>query len=822
MDKKPTNRLRNILRESRSEATKSGHKHLTVEMVLHSILSDDKSRGYKSLNNLIGDNINPLIDTIYQVVYNDVNNTMVINRITKQLPLSDDVKKVFDAAEVVSNAMKDPTIDTGHIIYGIIVTQELKVNKILNQFSIGINEYKTTLKMTDSDDMDETSNKKPENKQPIKGKTNNTPVLNNFCRDVTAFAERNELDPVIGRENEIKRVSQILARRKKQNPILIGDPGCGKTSIVDGLANMIASGKAPRILSNKRIYSLSLTSVVAGTKYRGQFEERMKAILDELIQNRNIILFVDELHTIVGAGNSNGSLDAANIFKPALANGEIQIIGATTLDEFRENIEKDGALTRRFQQVLVTEPSVDETITILRNIKQKYEEHHKVTYTDEAIEECVRMADRYITDRSMPDKALDVLDESGASANISQEKPNTLKSLEEERSSILTKKQESVKRQDFESAASFRSMETELDRKIEESNKQWETELNRKKTIVDVDQVCAVISNMTGIPLKKLSHQENKKLLEMPEVLKKFVIGQNVAIEKITQAIKRSRIGIKPKNKPNVFLFLGPTGVGKTELTKKIAEQLFGDQDAMIRLDMGEYQERHSISKMFGSPPGYVGFEQGGQLTEKVRRRPYSVVLFDEIEKAHPDIFNSLLQMMDEGHMTDGIGRKVDFKNCMIIMTSNVGMAELALNSGNMGFKTDTSNKNDSIAAHNHIMNSMKKKFPPEFINRIDEVVVFNSLSIDDIKKIIYLEIKELKKRIVETGFDVSLDDSAIDFLVEKGYDKQYGARPLARAIQIYVGNLIADEYLNNKIDNGETINLTYDKVNDTLTVLNN
>jgi ATP-dependent Clp protease ATP-binding subunit ClpC len=585
------------------------------------------------------------------------------------------------------------------------------------------------------------------------------------------------------------------------------------TSIIEGIAKMIYEGNAPRILTNKRILSLSLTSIVAGTKYRGQFEERMKAIMDELKQNPDIIIFLDELHTIVGAGNSSGGLDASNIFKPALANGEIQVIGATTLDEFRENIEKDGALTRRFQQVLVNEPTVQEAITILKSVKSTYEKYHKVRYSDDAIEECVKMADRYITDRALPDKAFDILDEAGAAANINHEKPEHIKKLEVDRDTLIKQKLDVVNKQKYEEAAELRDKEAKLDKALETAMSEWEKSLDLKKTEIGVEQICDVISTMTGIPLSKLSSQENKKLLNLDKILKENIIGQDEAIEKTVQAIKRNRLGIKDKKKPQgVFIYLGPSGVGKTELVKRVAEQLFGDSESLIRLDMSEYSEKFNVSRLVGSPPGYVGYEQGGQLTEQVRRKPYSVVLFDEIEKAHPDIYNLLLQLLDEGQLTDGMGRKVDFKNCLVIMTSNVGVKELSSMGKTVGFETQSTIASKSDRDRQIIEKALKKKFPPEFLNRIDETIVFNKLSEENIHKIIYIEIDKLKERLSDMGYDIKLDKSAMEFIAKEGYHEEYGARPLGRAIQVHIGNLIADEILMGNIQEGSQIKISFDK----------
>ena len=649
-------------------------------------------------------------------------------------------------------------------------------------------------------------------KQKASDSKTKTPVLDNFCRDISKAVERGEIDPVVGREKEIKRVSQILSRRKKNNPVLIGEPGVGKTSIVEGLAQLIKDGNAPRTLINKKIFSLDLASIVAGTKYRGQFEERMKAVLEECKANPDVVLFIDELHTIIGAGNASGSLDASNIFKPALARGELQVIGATTLDEYRENIEKDGALTRRFQQVLVEEPSLEETKIILTNIKEKYEKHHKVKYTDEAIEECVKLSARYIMDRSMPDKAIDVLDEAGATTNVGVEKPENIKELEAKRNEINEKKKEVVLKQKYEEAAKLRDVEKKVTEDLEKAMNDWQSNLDKKITEVGVELISEVVSMMTGIPLTKISTQEGKRLMNLDKELMGKVIGQDDAVTKVIKSIKRNRIGIKDKNKPvGSFIFLGPTGVGKTLLAKLLAEHVYGDVESLIRVDMSEYMEKHSVSRLVGPPPGYVGYDQGGQLTEKVRRKPHCVILFDEIEKAHDDVFNLLLQLLDEGHMTDGLGRKVNFKNALIIMTSNIGVKEVNSFGKTMGFETAASIVGEENRARSIIEKSLKKKFKPEFLNRIDEAIIFRSLIQADIQKIIHLEIEKLEKRVIEMGYKLNVTKEAVDFLCKQGYDEAYGARPLARAIQHYVEDPVADEILSENFKEGETIEVSYD-----------
>lgn len=804
--------VRKIMREALNDVANTNGSHLTLEHIVLSTIMDSENRAMNVINTM-GVNVNSLYDTIFDIVHNG-NLTPKVKKTENKIPFNKEVKDVFDHVDDEVETMGDFEVDTSHMMLSILSFKDFKITKVLNKFKINYNNFKETLMSTES--FDETPKEDNNDKGIKKNKRvarNATPVINNFCRNISLAAERGEIDPVIGREKEIKRVSQILSRRKKNNPVLIGDPGVGKTSVVEGIAKLIVDGEAPRVLSDKKIYSLNMAAMVAGTKYRGQFEERLKALIDELKDNPEIILFMDELHTMVGAGNASGALDAANIFKPALANGELQVIGATTLDEYREHIEKDGALTRRFQQVLINEPTVDETIIILKNIKEKYENHHKVSYSDEAIEECVKLSDRYITDRAMPDKAIDILDEAGAATNVSQEKPDSIKKLELEKKKLAEQKLLVVSRQKYEEAAEIRDKESKITNKLEAEKLKWETQLDKKRTNIGVEEICDVISTMTGIPLNKISSQENKRLANMASVLKESIIGQDDAIDKITQAIKRNRLGLKDKRKPiGNFICLGPSGVGKTELTKKIAEQLFGDPDSLIRLDMSEYMEKHAVSRMVGAPPGYVGYEQGGQLTEKIRRRPYSVILFDEIEKAHPEVFNLLLQLLDEGQLTDGLGRKVDFKNCLIIMTSNIGVKELSTLGSGVGFKTDATIANKEERNRNIIQKALKKKFSPEFLNRIDDTIVFNSLTVEDIKKIINIEIDKLKNNLSDLGYEINLDSSAVDFLVKEGYHEEYGARPLSRAIQVHIGNLIADEILLGNIKEGSTIKISYDK----------
>ena len=646
--------------------------------------------------------------------------------------------------------------------------------------------------------------------------SSNTPALDSFSRDLTDLANKGKLDPIVGRDSEIERVSQILARRKKNNPVLIGDPGVGKSAIAEGLALRIIQRKVSRNLLNKRVVSLDMGSIVAGTKYRGQFEERMKAIIEELKKNPDVIVFIDELHTLVGAGGSSGSLDASNMVKPALARGEFQCVGATTLNEYRQYIEKDGALERRFQKVLVEPPTVEETIVILNNIKSKYEDHHNVEYTEDAILNCVKLTERYITDRNFPDKALDALDEAGSRSQLTQVKvPDSLVAQEKNLEKATEEKKLCVKKQDYEGAAKFRDLERKIRATIEVETEAWEKKLKEKKKVVDGEKVAEVVSMMTGIPLQKISQNETEKLATMGETLKTRVIGQKEAVEKITKAILRNRIGLKDPNRPiGSFIFLGPTGVGKTQLAKELAKLVFGDSDAMIRVDMSEYMEKFNSTKLIGAPPGYVGHEDGGQLTEKVRRKPYSVVLFDEIEKAHPDIFNTLLQILDEGMITDGLGRKINFKNCLIILTSNIGQRKAAEFGGGVGFGAQKEEVREK-EAKNTIRKELEKMFPPEFINRLDEIIYFNSLTQEDLIQIIDVEIKKMTPRFEEIGYRITISKDLKEKIAERGYDPKFGARPLRRLLQKYVEDTIAELVVTKKVEIGSKITLSFDPKKD-------
>jgi len=814
-----------IMSNSVKEAKAFDDVKVKPEHILLSILLDDDNTCTKVLKKL---KVEPsdLYDSISEFVReNDLTPRVTKNRRT--LPFSDETKDIIKSLDKECDKLGDVMIDTTHIMLAtlnskypiskFLIDMGITYDKfLLSMGSEGYEQEQIDSALEESSDELDSFKKKPKQGDP----KSKTPVLDNFCRDISKAVERGELDPVVGRGPEIKRISQILSRRKKNNPVLIGDPGVGKTAIVEGLAQLIMDGNAPRTLINKRIFSLDLASIVAGTKYRGQFEERMKAVLEECKANPNVVLFIDELHTIVGAGNASGSLDASNIFKPALARGELQVIGATTLDEYRENIEKDGALVRRFQQVLVEEPTLDETIVILNNIKERYEKHHNVKYSDEAIEECVKLSARYIMDRAMPDKAIDVLDEAGAATNVGIEKPNAIKLLEKKRNEVNEQKKYVITKQKYEEAAKLRDEDRKISQELDKEMKAWQESLDKDVTEVGVELISDVVSMMTGIPLTKISTGESKRLMLLDKELMGKVIGQDEAVTKVVKAIKRNRIGIKDKNKPvGSFIFLGPTGVGKTLLAKFLAENVYGDSEALIRMDMSEYMEKHSVSRLIGPPPGYVGYDQGGQLTEKVRRKPHCVILFDEIEKAHDDVFNLLLQLLDEGQLTDGLGRKVNFKNALIILTSNIGVKEVVSFGKNMGFDTGSTILDEENKSRAIIEKALKKKFKPEFLNRIDDAIIFRGLTQEDIHKIIFLEVENLRKRVIEMGYNLTISKDAIAFLGVKGYDEAYGARPLARAIQHYVEDAVADEILNDKIKEGDTIQVGLDKVKQLITV---
>jgi ATP-dependent Clp protease ATP-binding subunit ClpC len=690
------------------------------------------------------------------------------------------------------------------------------MDKIISDENYIKENYDIKNALSDDDDDVDDSFKQKKNQGNSK-----TPILDSYSRDLTKLAEEGKLDPIVGRMKEIERVSQILSRRKKNNPILIGEPGVGKSAIAEGLALKIVQRKCSRVLFNKRIVTLDLASMVAGTKYRGQFEERIKALMGELEKNPDVILFIDEIHTMIGAGGASGSLDASNMFKPALARGEIQIIGATTIDEYRKHIEKDGALERRFQKVMVEPASVDETLEILGNIKDKYESHHNVNYTEDAIKACVDLTSRYMTDRFLPDKAIDALDEAGSRVHISNiVVPKEVTDIEQKLVDIKDKKQEVVKSQRYEEAAKLRDVEKQLQKQLEEARKKWDEDTKENRQTVTEENVAEVVSMMTGIPLQKVSQNENKKLAMMQEKMRGKVIGQDEAIQKVVKAIQRGRVGLKDPNRPiGSFIFLGPTGVGKTELAKQLAKYLFDSEDSLIRVDMSEFMEKFAVSRLIGAPPGYVGHDEGGQLTEKVRRKPYSVILLDEIEKAHPEVFNLLLQVLDDGQLTDSLGRKVNFKNTIIIMTSNTGSRKLKDFGVGVGFNTKSREGSKSVEEKSVVEKELKKTFAPEFLNRIDDVITFNSLEREEITKIISLEVDKLKNRVKDLEYELELSEEALNVIVDNGFDPQYGARPLKRAIQRYVEDVLTEEIITNNPEKGSKLLLDYNKEDDKMFV---
>jgi ATP-dependent Clp protease ATP-binding subunit ClpC len=818
--KKMTSNMKTVVRESFKETLRLGDNKIKPEHLILTTLLVKNNEVTQVLNEM-GSDVDDLAEKLESYLRIKVKNPNIVE--PKIIPLNVSSKNAISSAELEADKLKDDFIGVEHLFLSILKNKSLDGTKVLGNQGITYRTFKETLVhlkkqkiMNMTGDFEEVDDLGKRAKKAAQGKST-TPILDNFGRDITKLASDGQIDPIIGREDEIERVSQILSRRKKNNPILIGEPGVGKTAIVEGLALKIVERKCPRILFDKRVVSLDLASLVAGTKYRGQFEERMKGIMQELEKADDVILFIDEIHTMVGAGNASGSLDASNILKPALARGEVQCIGATTLDEYRQNIEKDGALARRFQMVIVDPPSKDETLVILNNIKNKYEDHHKVSYTKEAIESCVNLADRYISDREQPDKAIDILDEVGARMQVHIKPPQEIVDLEEKIADVGRQKIDVVKAQRYEDAAKLRDEEKTLQEELEHSTNEWAKNLDKFRPTVNEEDVAKVVSMITGIPVTKVSQTENEKLRNMDKELKHKVIGQDEAIDKISKAIKRNRVGIKNKNKPiGSFMFLGPTGVGKTYLAKMLAESIFGSQDALIRVDMSEYMEKHSVSKLIGAPPGYVGYEDGGQLTEKIRRKPFSVILLDEVEKAHPDTFNILLQVLDDGHLSDGLGRKVDFKNCLIIMTSNVGARKLQEFGTGVGFGTKSKMDGNDEVAEGVIQDSLKKAFSPEFLNRIDDVIVFKSLGKEEIKKIVDIPLIEVIERVKEMGYTLKIDDTLKEYLVEKGYDEKYGARPLNRAIQKYVEDPISEKVLENELSIGDTVTISYNsKVED-------
>ncbi len=823
MDNNFSAQVKEIISFSREEALRLGNDFIGTEHLLLGLIRDGDNTAIKVLKQLNIDLYELRKEVELAVKDKTGKNIANIN----SLPLTKQAEKVIRVTVLEAKALKSPLVETEHLMLSILKNKENIATQILNQFDVDYDLFRNELGMVgttnppprsefpddNDDDLDE--EKKGAGYQQSKaGKQapgvakSKTPVLDNFGRDITKLAEAGTLDPIVGREQEIERVSQILSRRKKNNPILIGEPGVGKTAIVEGLALRITQRKVSRVLFDKRVISLDLAALVAGTKYRGQFEERMKAIMNELEKNRDVILFIDEIHTIVGAGGASGSLDASNIFKPALARGELQCIGASTLDEYRMHIEKDGALDRRFQKVLIEPPSVEETILILNNIKSKYEDFHNVTYGEDAIDACVKLSDRYMTDRLLPDKAIDVLDEVGARVHLKNiNVPEEILELEKKIEEVKNEKNKVVKSQRFEEAASLRDTEKKLGEELERAKNQWEEDSKHRRYPITEENIAEVICMMTGIPVKRMVQAETEKLRRMSEDMRGMVIGQDEAINKVVRAIQRNRVGLKDPKKPiGTFIFLGPTGVGKTELARALARYMFDSEDALIRIDMSEYMEKFTVSRLIGAPPGYVGYEEGGQLTEKVRRKPYSVILLDEIEKAHPDIYNILLQVLDDGQLTDGLGRKVDFKNTMIIMTSNIGVRQLKEFGDGVGFATATRMQNSEENNKAVIEKALKRTFSPEFLNRIDDVVVFNSLTKENIFNIIDILMTGVSKRLQNLGFSLELTAEAKDFIAEKGYDVQFGARPLHRAIQKYLEDPLAEEIMKMTIKQGDVL----------------
>jgi ATP-dependent Clp protease ATP-binding subunit ClpC len=823
MEAKFSNRVKEVISLSREEALRLGHDYIGTEHLLLGMIREGEGVAVSILKKL-GVPLDELRGAIERAVKGTANHNV---KNMANIPLTRQSEKVLKITYLEAKIFKSQLIGTEHLLLSILRDEDNIATQILNKFEVNYDSVKEMLEMSsdsptprakaEAEDGDDDGSKlfgsSGSGAAAKSGaEKSRTPVLDNFGRDLTKMAEDDKLDPIIGRDKEIERVAQILSRRKKNNPILIGEPGVGKTAIAEGLALRIVQKKVSRVLFNKRVVTLDLASLVAGTKYRGQFEERMKAVMNELEKSPNVILFIDELHTIVGAGGASGSLDASNMFKPALSRGEIQCIGATTLDEYRQYIEKDGALARRFQMVMVDATSPEETIQILQNIKDKYEDHHNVIYTDAAIEACVKLSDRYISDRFLPDKAIDILDEAGARVHINNiHVPEDILKLEAEVENIKTEKNRVVKSQKYEEAAQLRDKEKKLLEQLETAKVKWEEDSKSKRFTVEEENVAEVIAMMTGIPAKRIAQNEGAKLLNMMDELSGKVVGQEEAIKKLTKAIQRTRVGLKDPKKPiGSFIFLGPTGVGKTELAKMLASYLFDKDDALVRIDMSEYMEKFSVSRLVGAPPGYVGYEEGGQLTEKIRRKPYSVILLDEIEKAHPDVFNILLQVLDDGILTDGLGRRVDFRNTIIIMTSNIGVRDLKDFGAGIGFSSKAKQDNQDEVMKSTIQSALKKAFSPEFLNRLDDVVVFNSLTREHIFKIIDISLKKLFHRITDLGYQIELTEKAKEFLAEKGYDQQYGARPLNRAIQKYLEDAIAEEILKGDLSEGDVITADY------------
>lgn len=838
MDDNFSPRVKDVIAYSKEEALRLGHDFIGTEHLMLGLLRDGNGKAISILDALEVD-LDHLRRKV-EILSPSNPNASGVQKDKKNLHLTRQAERALKTTFLEAKLFQSSSINTAHLLLCILRNENDPTTKLLHKLKVDYDGVKEQFKfmITSDDDMidgpraesfpsdsDETNEGKDSTFGSTAGqkgsKKSKTPVLDNFGRDLTQMAEENKLDPVVGREKEIERVSQILSRRKKNNPLLIGEPGVGKSAIAEGLALRIINKKVSRILYNKRVVTLDLASLVAGTKYRGQFEERMKAVMNELEKNNDVILFIDEIHTIVGAGGATGSLDASNMFKPALARGEIQCIGATTLDEYRQYIEKDGALERRFQKVIVEPTTVEETIEILHNIKAKYEDHHNVIYTDEAIEACVKLTNRYMTDRFLPDKAIDALDEAGSRVHIvNMDVPKQILELEKKLEDVRELKNSVVKKQKYEEAAKLRDDEKSLEKELSIAQENWEDDSKLNKETVSEDNVADVVSMMSGIPVNRIAQTESNKLAELPQLIKSNVIGQDDAVAKVSKAIQRNRAGLKDPNKPiGSFIFLGQTGVGKTQLAKVLAKELFDSEDALIRIDMSEYMEKFAISRLVGAPPGYVGYEEGGQLTEKVRRKPYSVILLDEVEKAHPDVFNMLLQVLDDGYLTDSLGRKIDFRNTIIIMTSNIGARQLKDFGQGVGFGTSARKTQEDTYQKGVIENALKKAFAPEFLNRIDDVIVFNALEREHIHQIIDIELAKLFKRIKDIGYVLHLTDSAKDYIAEKGFDKQYGARPLKRAIQKYIEDALAEEIVNSKLKEGDSIYIDLDKENEELTI---
>ena len=830
MDDNFSARVKDVISYSKEEALRLGHSFIGTEHLMLGILRDGEGKAISILKS-IDLNLEDLRKKIEILNPASIENPSEINH-KKNLHLTRQAERALKTTFLEAKLFQSELINTVHLLLCILRNENDPTTKLLLNLNVDYETVKEQFKLmlasdnndyeelpsssTFSDEKDDQPKENPfiPSSEPKASSKSKTPVLDNFGRDITAMAQLNKLDPVIGREKEIERVSQILSRRKKNNPLLIGEPGVGKSAIAEGLALRIINKEVSRILYGKRVVSLDLASLVAGTKYRGQFEERMKALMNELEKNDNVILFIDEIHTIVGAGGATGSLDASNMFKPALARGEIQCIGATTLDEYRQNIEKDGALERRFQKVLVEQTTVEETLEILKNIKERYENHHNVVYSEKAIEACVDLTDRYVTDRYLPDKAIDALDEAGSRVHINNmDVPEEIIKLEEELDKVRDQKNSVVRKQKYEEAAKLRDDEKRVERKLNEAQERWQEESKMNRVSVDEDHIADVVSMITNIPVTKIVKSEKNKLNNLSTSIENKIIGQTEAVEKVSKAIQRNRAGLKNPEKPiGSFIFLGPTGVGKTHLAKILAKEIFDSEENLIRVDMSEYMEKFAISRLIGAPPGYVGYEEGGQLSEKVRRRPYSVILLDEVEKAHPDVFNMLLQVLDDGFLTDSLGRKINFQNTIIIMTSNIGAREVKDFGSGVGFETSTRKAQAPEIEKNLIRNALKKTFAPEFLNRIDDVIIFNTLEKNEIRKIVDLELNKLFTRINKIGYRLELSKNAKDFIIDKGYDRKYGARPLNRAIQNYIEDLLAENVVANKIKEGDNILLDYKK----------